>query len=228
MTDITRRDFLNGVALTIAAGLTPAAQIAAQPAALSARAHRDARPACRLVRDRPRACATADLRARRSAGRGDATIWWWSAAASAGLRRPGSTGAPGPRAHPHPRQPRRFRRPCQAQRVQPRWAPDHRLWRQRVDAIAQGAVQQRRQGPAAGARRRYRAFRDGVRAQALSFARAVARRVLSARDFGRDVLVTGDPTGTVGTTTSRRLSQRQAARRIHRRVPGRRPRARRN
>jgi spermidine dehydrogenase len=31
MTDITRRDFLNGVALTIAAGLTPAAQIMAQP-----------------------------------------------------------------------------------------------------------------------------------------------------------------------------------------------------
>src|SRR5262245_44504074 len=29
---ITRRDFLDGVALTIAAGLTPAAQIAAQPA----------------------------------------------------------------------------------------------------------------------------------------------------------------------------------------------------
>src|SRR3954468_641899 len=28
---ITRRDFLNGAALTIAAGLTPAAQIAAQP-----------------------------------------------------------------------------------------------------------------------------------------------------------------------------------------------------
>ena len=31
MYDITRRDFLNGVALTIASGLTPAAQIAAQP-----------------------------------------------------------------------------------------------------------------------------------------------------------------------------------------------------
>src|SRR5262249_43134080 len=31
MTDISRRDFLNGVALTIATGLTPAAQIAAQP-----------------------------------------------------------------------------------------------------------------------------------------------------------------------------------------------------
>jgi spermidine dehydrogenase len=31
MTGISRRDFLNGVALTIAAGLTPAAQIAAQP-----------------------------------------------------------------------------------------------------------------------------------------------------------------------------------------------------
>src|SRR3954467_11052640 len=29
---ISRRDFLNGAALTIAAGLTPAAQIAAQPA----------------------------------------------------------------------------------------------------------------------------------------------------------------------------------------------------
>jgi spermidine dehydrogenase len=31
MSSITRRDFLNGAALTIAAGLTPAAQIAAQP-----------------------------------------------------------------------------------------------------------------------------------------------------------------------------------------------------
>src|SRR5262245_54704404 len=31
MSDITRRHFLNGVALTIAAGLTPAAQLAAQP-----------------------------------------------------------------------------------------------------------------------------------------------------------------------------------------------------
>src|SRR5262245_64653324 len=31
MSDITRRDFLNGTALAIAAGLTPAMQIAAQP-----------------------------------------------------------------------------------------------------------------------------------------------------------------------------------------------------
>jgi spermidine dehydrogenase len=31
MTEISRRDFLNGFALTIAAGLTPAAQVAAQP-----------------------------------------------------------------------------------------------------------------------------------------------------------------------------------------------------
>src|SRR5215471_4917632 len=31
MTDITRRDFLDGVALTIAAGLTPMAQVMAQP-----------------------------------------------------------------------------------------------------------------------------------------------------------------------------------------------------
>src|SRR4051812_32888069 len=32
MNDITRRDFLNGAALMIAAGLTPAQQVAAQPA----------------------------------------------------------------------------------------------------------------------------------------------------------------------------------------------------
>src|SRR5437763_3403004 len=32
MPDISRRDFLDGVALTVAAGLTPAAQIAAEPA----------------------------------------------------------------------------------------------------------------------------------------------------------------------------------------------------
>jgi len=32
MSSISRRDFLNGVALTVAAGLTPAAQIAAEPA----------------------------------------------------------------------------------------------------------------------------------------------------------------------------------------------------
>ena len=44
-----------------------------------------------------------------------------------------------------------------------------------------GAVQPGRQGPAEGSRRRYRALRDRVRAQALSLARAVARRVLSAR-----------------------------------------------
>ncbi|MGZ6253949.1 MAG: NAD(P)-binding protein, partial [Candidatus Binataceae bacterium] len=31
MSSISRRDFLNGAALTIAAGLTPAAQVAAQP-----------------------------------------------------------------------------------------------------------------------------------------------------------------------------------------------------
>ncbi len=32
MSSISRRDFLNGVALTVAAGLTPAGQIAAEPA----------------------------------------------------------------------------------------------------------------------------------------------------------------------------------------------------
>ncbi len=40
---ISRRDFLNGVALTIAAGLTPAEILRAAPGLLSARAHRPAR-----------------------------------------------------------------------------------------------------------------------------------------------------------------------------------------
>ena len=40
------------------------------------------------------------------------------------------------RPHPHPRQPRRFRRPRQAQRVHARWPPHHRLRRQPVAAIA--------------------------------------------------------------------------------------------
>ena len=43
MKRITRRDFLNGMALTIAAGLTPAAQTRRAAVALSAGAHRHAR-----------------------------------------------------------------------------------------------------------------------------------------------------------------------------------------
>ena len=54
---ITRRDFLNGAALTIAAGLTPAAQLAAQPSRYPPALTGLARPARRLVRGR--ACARA-------------------------------------------------------------------------------------------------------------------------------------------------------------------------
>ena len=46
-----------------------------------------------------------------------------------------------PGAHPDPRQPRRFWRPGQAQRVHARWPPHHRLWRQPVAAIAELALQ---------------------------------------------------------------------------------------
>ena len=84
-------------------------------------------------------------------------------------------------AHSDPRQPRRLRRPRQAQRIPPRWPDNHRLWRQRVDPIAEAAMEQGRQGPAARSRRRGGSLRDRVRSQVLFLARPVARRVLFAR-----------------------------------------------
>ena len=92
---ITRRDFLNGAALTIAAGLTPAAQLAAQPAR-----YPPALTGLRGQHDGSFEIAHALARDGRkfpvdgAADRGNATISSWSAAASAGLRRRGSTGAP--------------------------------------------------------------------------------------------------------------------------------------
>ena len=61
MSEISRRDFLNGVALTIASGLTPAAQLAAQPlryppALTGLRGHHP-----RLVRGRSRTARRRDV-----------------------------------------------------------------------------------------------------------------------------------------------------------------------
>ena len=181
MHDITRRDFLNGVALTIASGLTPAAQIAAQPSRYP--------PALTGMRGHHAGSFEVghDLR--------DGKSFSARRIADRGALRPGRgrrrhqracgrmvlpAGRP-QRAHPDPRQPRRFRRARQAQRIPPRWPSRHRLWRQQIPAVAAGALQPGRQGPAESARRRCRAVQHRVRAHALSLARAVARRVLSAR-----------------------------------------------
>ena len=92
---ITRRDFLNGTALAIAAGLTPAAAGRRRSGALSAGTHRPARPACRLFRSRACLCPRRPaFRHRRRRRPKRATILSWSAAASAGSPRPSSIAAP--------------------------------------------------------------------------------------------------------------------------------------
>ena len=91
MHDITRRDFLNGVALTIASGLTPAAQIAAQPfryppALTGMRGHHAGSfEVGHDLRDGKTFSVSTDCRSRSD------TTWSWSAAASAGSRPHGST-----------------------------------------------------------------------------------------------------------------------------------------
>ena len=108
MSEISRRDFLNGFALTVAGSLTPEAQIAAQPmryppALTGMRGHH---PGSFEVGHGLRDGETfpfGQTPMRRT------TIWSWSAAASAGWRRPGSIGAPsGTAPHHDPRQSRRF------------------------------------------------------------------------------------------------------------------------
>ena len=84
------------------------------------------------------------------------------------------------RAHPDPRQSRRFRRPRQAQRVHARWPPHHRLWRQPVDAIAEDALQRGRQGAAARSRRRRRRG-SRPRSSASSIRRSACRAACSSR-----------------------------------------------
>ena len=192
---ITRRDFINGAALSVAAGLTPAAQIAAQPGALSAVAARTARPARRLVRGR--ACLRArprELCGRESAGRGALRSRRGRRRHQRACRRVVlSPRARRAGAHPHPRQSRRFRRPRQAQRVHARWPPGHRLWRQPVDRLSRipgGATPARAccasSASTCGASR--------PRSSAISIRRSVCRAACSfAREaFGRDLLVTGD------------------------------------
>ena len=181
MQSITRRDFINGAALTVAAGLTPAAQIAAQPCALSAAAARTARAACRLVRGR--AC----LRAR-----------------PRGIFRRGYAGRGALRSR---RGRRRHQRACRRMVLSPHAARkdarilildnhddfgghakrnefmlDGRLiigygGSQSIDN-AEFMVERHRQGTAARARRRRAAVRDRVRARPLFVARSVARDVL--------------------------------------------------
>ena len=197
MTGITRRDFLNGVALTIAAGLTPAAQIAAQPAALSARADRAARPARRLVRGRARAGARARaLRARRRCRSRSATIWSWSVPASAGLRPPGSTAAPPGR-----------RRASSSSTITTISAAMPSATSSRstagsiigyggseFDRFAANALQRRRQSACcASSGSRSRGSRPPSSARSIRRSACPAACSLPREAFGRDVLVAGEP-----------------------------------
>ncbi len=149
---------------------------------LSARAHRIARPARRLVRDRARAGARArSLCARPAAGRG---------ALRPGRRRrrhqrAGRRLVLSPRrrtvgAHPPARQPRRLRRPRQAQRVHARWPPADRLRRQRVDRFPEDELQRRRpRRCCASSASRSRASRP--RSSARSIPRSACRAACSLR-----------------------------------------------
>ena len=221
MRDITRRDFLNGVALTDCVGAHARRADRGAAHALSAGADRHARPARRFVRGRSRSARRKDVSVSTDCRSRSAMTWSWSAAASAGSRPHGSTGETQPRrAHPHSRQSRRFRRARQAQRIPPRWTSHHRLWRQRIAAIAAGALQPCRQGPAAGARRRRRALRHRVRAHALSLARTVARRVLSARGVRPGHARHRRPDRDGGRRSQPEAEQCQAAARVRRRVSG--------
>ena len=182
MASITRRDFLNGVALTVAAGLTPAAQLAAQtrrypPALTGLRGQHvgSFEVAHALGAGGPqvpgrRAAGRRELRSRRGRRRHQRACRGIVLSPRQSVR-----------AHPHPRQPRRFRRPRQAQRVQPRWPPHHRLRRQPVAAIAEHAVQRGGEGADRRSRRRHQAVRDRLRPQVLSVAWPVARDVLQPR-----------------------------------------------
>ena len=181
---ISRRDFLNGVALTIAAGLTPAAQIAAQPARYPPALTGLARSARRLVRDRARAGARAwTLPARGAADRGALRPGRGRRAASAGLPPPGSIAAPPDR---------RRASSCSTTTTTSAATPSATSSRSMAACVIgyggsesinspRTPLQRRRQGAAARPRRRGRAVRDRVRAHALFLARAVARRVLCAR-----------------------------------------------
>ena len=195
---MTRRDFLNGTALTIAAGLAPGRSRRSRrsrsrypPALTGLRGQHDGSfEAAHALRARGHARFAVDGCRSRSA-----TTWSWSAAASAGWRRPGSIAAPPPGgAHPRPRQSRRFRRPRQAQRVHDRWPPAHRLRRQPVDRLARYPVERRRpRACCAISASTSRGSRP--RSSAGSIPRSGSSRglFLARESFGRDALVAGEP-----------------------------------
>ena len=205
--------------LTIAAGLTPAAQIAAQPSRYppALRGLRGQHPgsfeaAHAFVRDRAQLSRSTNLPAEERYDlvvvgggiSGLAAAWFYRRAEAAG-------------AHPHSRQSRRFRRPRQAQRVHARWPPRHRLWRQPVDRLAEFRVERRRQGTAARARRR-RARASRPRSSATSIPRSGSRAACSSRakPSAATCWSTGDPLMMSGNADTRRLVERQAARRVRR------------
>ena len=125
---IGRRDFVNGTAVALGGSLLPKwswalaldAQAAGQGATddLPAAPHRHARQPRGLLRGRAPAARRRDLARPRRPTPASATTWSSSAAGISGLaaayffRRRRAR-----RAHPDPRQPRRLRRPRQAQRV---------------------------------------------------------------------------------------------------------------
>ena len=177
---ITRRDFLNGVALgiggTLAAGwlspdletLLAQGQAGAYPPALTGLrgSHAGSFEAFHSMRD---------------------GAFWKSAAAAAGHRggvrprggrrrhqRPGGRArlpqGAARRARPGPRQPRRLRRPRQAQRVHARRPHLHRLRRHAVDRQPR-ALQPGGQGPHLRAGHRGRALFEGARLEPLQVAR---------------------------------------------------------
>ena len=218
MSDITRRDFLNGTALTIAAGLTPGRADCGAAGALSAGADR-ACAASTPARSRSRTRLRASTGASRSTAcrPRSATTWSWSAAASAGSRRPGSIAAPWAREarilildnHDD------FGGHAKRNEFTVDGRLHHRLRRQPVDRRAQHALERRRQGAPARSRRRRDAVRDRVRAPALFVARARRAALFLPREsFGRDALVTGDALMRSARRAHATPLQRPAARRL--------------
>ena len=191
---ITRRDFLNGVALTVAAGLTPAAQLAAQPAryppALTGLrgqhdgsfevAHAFAREGRRFTFGNLPIEERYDLVVVGGGLSGLAAAWFYRSknpqARILILDNHDDFGGHAKR-------------------------NEFTIGERRI--IGYGGSQSFQSpnsfyGPAAKGllqrtRRRHQAVRDRVRSRSLSFARPVARRCSFAREaFGRDVLVAGD------------------------------------
>ena len=183
---ITRRDFLNGAALTIASGLTPEAQLAAAARAKTSRyppaltglrgshagsfetAHALAREGRLFPVESAPIDERYDLVVVGGGISGLSAAWFYR------------------RARPTSRilildNHDDFGGPRQAQRIHAERPAHHRLRRQPIAAIAADALESDREGAAARSQRRHRAFRHGVRAHALSQAWAVPGFVLQSR-----------------------------------------------